>query len=87
MPIEMTVEMLETFVQEHYHTASTHPEYWDSNFHQAFGAWTLLTRALFEAGRVDECNALGDRWTNKWYPKFWNIRHELLGIELLEVIE
>lgn len=87
MPIEMTVEMLETFVQEHYHTASTYPEHWDSNFHQAFGAWTLFTRALFEAGRVDECNALGDRWTNKWYPKFWNIRHELLGIELLEVIE
>lgn len=87
MPIEMTVEKLEDFIQKHYHDASINPEYWDSNFHQAFGALTFFTGALFEAGRVDESNALGDRWTNKWYPKFWNIRYEQLGIELLEVIE
>ena len=85
--IEMTAEKLEAFVKSRYQTASAHPEYWDSNFSQAFGAWTLFTDALFEAGRVGEANRLGVVWANKWYNKFLNIRHELLGIELLEVIE
>lgn len=86
MPVKITAEQLEAFVQKLYSTASD-PGYWDSCFHQAFGAWTFFTSALFEEGRVDESNALGDKWTNKWYPKFWNIVHEQLGIELMEVIE
>lgn len=87
MPIEITLEKLKGFIQKRYNTASAHLDCWEVNFNQAFGAWTLFIEALVEAGRVDEATALCNEWTNKWYPKFWNIRHAQLGIELLEVIE
>lgn len=87
MPIEITLEKLEDFIQKRYNTASAHPDCWEVNFSQAFGAWTLFTDVLFEAGLGGEANRLGVVWANKWYPKFWNICYAQLGVELMKVIE
>ena len=87
MPIEFTMKKLKDFIHKRYDTASSYPDCWEANFQQAFGAATLFIETLAAEGRVDETTALCNEWTNKWYPKFWNIRYAQLGIELMEVIE